>query len=276
MHSREPRLDRWPLERCIPNARNAKHHSIDQVDRLASLILKVGFLRPIVVDEAGVILAGHGAHMAASKLGLETVPVSIVSHLTAPEKRAYMLADNRLAEESTWNKALVAEELSALELDKFDFTMTGFSDGDLERMLDELAGGSNPDRSATKPEKGSRMSTPKDQAAAATAAANPNAPAAASTAAAQPSAKTAQPSATVASESDARIVNSTGADGNAMRHAYRVLTEEEKKLMVEVKDLGLALYNKIHSIEAAGSRELSIAKTKCQEAVMWTVSHITK
>jgi hypothetical protein len=82
--------------------------------------------------------------------------------------------------------------------------------------------------------------------------------------------------ATVAAESDARTVNSTDAGGNVMRHAYRVLTEDEKKAMVELKDAGLALWNKIHALEEAGSREISIAKTKCQEAVMWAVSHLTK
>jgi hypothetical protein len=82
--------------------------------------------------------------------------------------------------------------------------------------------------------------------------------------------------ATVAAESDARTVNSTDAGGNVMRHAYRVLSDEEKKMMVELKDAGLALWQKIHALEEAGSREISIAKTKCQEAVMWAVSHLTK
>jgi hypothetical protein len=81
--------------------------------------------------------------------------------------------------------------------------------------------------------------------------------------------------AAVPSESDARTVNSTDAAGNVMRHAYRVLSEEEKKAMVEVKDAGLALWNKIHALEAAGSRELSIAKTKTEEAVMWAIKHLT-
>jgi hypothetical protein len=215
--------------------------------------LKVGFTRPIVVDELDQVLAGHGALEAARKIKLERIPVSIVSHLSAAEKRAYMLADNRLAEKSEWHRGMLAEELSALDLEKFDFTMTGFSDGDLEQLLDEMADGAA-DRSATKPEKGSRMSTEF----------KPTPPAAA-----------AAPK-TVDAASDARTVNSVDAGGNVMRHAYRVLTEDEKKAMVEVKDLGLALWNRIHAIEAAGSRELSVAKTKVEEAVMWATKHLTK
>ena len=80
----------------------------------------------------------------------------------------------------------------------------------------------------------------------------------------------------VDSASDARTVNSVDAGGNVMRHAYRVLTEGEKKAMVEIKDIGLALWNRIHAIEADGSRELSVAKTKVEEAVMWATKHLTK
>lgn len=220
-------------------------------------------MRPIVVDETGSILAGHGAHAAARKLGLETVPVSIVSHLTAPEKRAYMLADNRLAEESTWNKTLVAEELSALELEKFDFTMTGFTDRDLEQMLDELAGGSDPSRSATKPEKGPRMSTDPKATAAATAAANPNAPAAAATASAQPGAIAAQPSAVAAPFS-------------MVSQAEASLSDDKKGVLAEIRKLATELHNKIGALEAGGSRELSLAKTKVEEAVHWVGEHLHK
>lgn len=250
------RLEHWSPSRLKPHPRNSKTHGLDQVDELASLILKVGFTKPIIVDETDTILAGHGARLAAMKLGMELVPVVVLSHLTPAMKRAYLLGDNRIAEKSGWNYAMAAEELAALDLEKFDFTLTGFSDADLEQMLDDLAGGPTP-RNATKPERGPRMSTdPKTTPAAGTA------PAAAA-------------AAKVASESDARTVNSTDAAGNVMRHAYRVLSDDEKQLMVEVKDAGLLLWNKIHSLEAAGSRELSIAKTKTEEAVMWAIKHLT-
>lgn len=251
------RLEHWPPERLIPYARNARTHSIDQIDRIASLILRMGFTAPILVDETDGILAGHGRLAAAKKLGLELVPVVVLTHLTAAEKRAYILADNKIAEAAGWNHKLVAEELAALDLEKFDFTMTGFTDRDLEQMLDELAGGSA-DRSATKPEKGSRMSTDQKPVAGGTAS------------------QIASAAATVASESDARTVNSTDAAGNVMRHAYRVLSDEEKAAMVALKDKGLELWKAIHELEAAGSRELSLAKTKTEEAVMWAIKHLTR
>lgn len=221
-------------------------------------------MKPIVVDETGMILAGHGALEAARKLKFEALPVSIVSHLTTAEKRAYVIADNKLAEMSTWNTLKVSEELAALDLEKFDFTMTGFSDRDLERMLEELAG-----PPALEQHRGNRMTTEFNKPLQ-TPASNASAPAA--KAAAAPAAA----AATVDAASDARTVNSVDAGGNVMRHAYRVLTEDEKKAMVEIKDLGLALWSRIHAIAADGSRELSVAKTKVEEAVMWATKHLTK
>lgn len=206
------------------------------------------------------MLAGHGALEAARKVKLERIPVSIVSHLTAAEKRAYMLADNKLGEMSQWNALKVSEELAALDLEKFDFTMTGFSDRDLERMLEDLAGPLEQQQ-----HRGNRMTAEFNKP--------PQTPA--SNASQDPKAAAASP-ATVDSASDARTVNSVDAGGNVMRHAYRVLTEAEKTAMVEIKDLGLALWNRIHSLEESGSRELSIAKTKTQEAVFWAIHHLTK
>lgn len=257
------RLEHWPPDRLVPYSRNAKTHSIDQIDKIAALILEMGFTSPILVDEVDGILAGHGRLAAARKLGLERVPVVVLTHLSPAQKRAYILADNKIAEESGWNHKLLAEELAALELEKFDFTMTGFTDRDLEQLLDELAGGGS-SRSATEPERGASMSTdPKLNTA------TPPPPNAAIPPSGIPAA------ATVAAESDARTVNSTDAAGNVMRHAYRVLSDGEKQAMVDVKDAGLALWNRIHALEERGSRELSIAKTKTEEAVMWAIKHLT-
>lgn len=261
------RLEHWPPDRLVPYSRNAKTHSIDQIDKIAALILEMGFTSPILVDEVDGILAGHGRLAAARKLGLERVPVVVLTHLSPAQKRAYILADNKIAEESGWNHKLLAEELAALELEKFDFTMTGFTDRDLEQLLDELAGGSS-SRSATEPDRGASMSTdPKSI---------PPAAAADIADAKQSINNAAKALESIASESDARTVNSTDAAGNVMRHAYRVLSDGEKQAMVDVKDAGLALWNRIHALEAAGSRELSIAKTKTEEAVMWAIKHLTR
>lgn len=207
------------------------------------MILKVGFLKPIVVDETGMILAGHGARLAAEKLKLEEVPVSIVSHLTPAEKSAYVLADNRLAEMSDWNKTMLTEELAALDLAKFDFTMTGFSDRDLEQMLEELAG-----PPALEQHRGNRMTAEFNKP--------PQTPAQAAAAATPQPAPAAAPA--------------------PVTQLEVALSEDKKTALAEIHSLATVLHNKIEALEAAGSREISLAKTKIEEAMHWVGSHLVK
>ena len=96
----------------------------------------MGFTNPILVDTKAGILAGHGRLRAAQKLGLAKVPVLVLDHLTETQKRAYLLADNRLAENAGWDEELLAAELEALKLEEYDLALTGFS----EKELDELLG----------------------------------------------------------------------------------------------------------------------------------------
>src|SRR5215207_1058634 len=91
-----------PVARLRPYARNARTHSKKQIRQIADSIERFGFTNPVLVDEAGTILAGHGRLAAAKLLGLSTVPTLQISHLSATEKRAYVLADNRLAEKAGW------------------------------------------------------------------------------------------------------------------------------------------------------------------------------
>jgi ParB-like chromosome segregation protein Spo0J len=91
-------VEHWPLDRLIPYARNARTHSEDQVAQIAASIVEFGWLNPVLIDDAGSVIAGHGRLLAARKLGLEAVPVIRASHLTPAQVRAYRLADNRLAE----------------------------------------------------------------------------------------------------------------------------------------------------------------------------------
>lgn len=109
--------------KLTPHERNTRRHSREQVDQIKKSIMEFGFVRPIVVDEDNVILAGHGAHLAAMELQqegrLEEVPYHRTKGLTVEQKRAYLLADNRLAELSTWDKDKLVAELA--DLDKFDF-----------------------------------------------------------------------------------------------------------------------------------------------------------
>ena len=107
--------------------RNARTHSLAQIKQIAASIKRFGFTNPVLIDDADQIIAGHGRYAAAKLLGLDAVPTVRLSHLSAAEKRAYILADNRLAEKAGWNREILAIELQGLiELD-FDVEITGFS-----------------------------------------------------------------------------------------------------------------------------------------------------
>lgn len=112
----------------IPYINNARTHSDGQVTMIASSIKEFGFLNPIVIDKNNGVVAGHGRLLAAKKLGMEQVPTVAAEHLTDAQRRAYILADNRIAELSEWDHDLLKLELDALaELD-FDIELTGFDE----------------------------------------------------------------------------------------------------------------------------------------------------
>lgn len=111
----------------IPYARNSRTHSDDQVTKIAASIKEFGFLNPVIVDGQNGIIAGHGRVMAAKKLGLEDVPVIEASHLSEAQRRAYVIADNRLALDAGWDEEMLRVELAELEGLGFDLELTGFS-----------------------------------------------------------------------------------------------------------------------------------------------------
>lgn len=121
----------------IPYARNSRTHSDAQVTKIAATIREFGFLNPIIVDGANGIIAGHGRVMAAQKLGLETLPVIEAAHLTEAQKRAYVIADNRLALDAGWDNDLLKIELQDLDAEGFDLSLTGFDVGDIDNLLAE-------------------------------------------------------------------------------------------------------------------------------------------
>jgi hypothetical protein len=128
-------VERWPLERLIPHARNARTHSEEQVAQIAGSIAEFGFVNPVLVGDDGVIVAGHGRVMAARKLGLSEAPVIVLSHLTPTQRRALMIADNQIATNAGWNDEMLAAELAALKEDAFDLDLLGFDDAELDRLL---------------------------------------------------------------------------------------------------------------------------------------------
>lgn len=114
---------------------NARTHSGAQIDQIIASIKQFGFTAPIIVDENYMIMAGHGRYAAAKKMGLEIVPCIVLRHLTPEQKRAYVIADNRIAENAGWNRELLALELTELDIAEFDLAVLGFSDKELEKLL---------------------------------------------------------------------------------------------------------------------------------------------
>ena len=114
------------VSELIPYVNNAKVHTEEQVTKIASSIREFGFLNPVLIDKDKNIIAGHGRVMAAKKLGLETVPVLFIEGLTDAQRKAYILADNRLGELAGWDQELVNAELAALLEQDFDIDLTGF------------------------------------------------------------------------------------------------------------------------------------------------------
>lgn len=119
----------------IPYARNSRTHSDDQVAQIAASIKEFGFLNPIIIDGDNGIIAGHGRVLAAQKLGLESLPCVDASHLTDAQRRAYVIADNKLALNAEWDFEMLKIELSDLELSGFDISLTGFSDDETYKLL---------------------------------------------------------------------------------------------------------------------------------------------
>ena len=129
-----PQYKQQAVEDLIPYARNARTHSDEQVDKIAASIREFGFLNPVITDGDNGIVAGHGRIMAAKKLGMEEVPTVEAAHLTDAQKRAYILADNRLALDAGWDDELLRVEFADLKADGFDLDLTGFDPGEVEGL----------------------------------------------------------------------------------------------------------------------------------------------
>lgn len=125
------------VDDLIPYARNSRTHSEQQVNQIASSIKEFGMNAPIAIDADGGIIAGHGRVLACQKLGIKTVPTVCLSHLSETEKKAYIIADNKLALNAGWDLDLLKVELQDLETDNFDLSLTGFDEEELKDLLGE-------------------------------------------------------------------------------------------------------------------------------------------
>jgi DNA modification methylase len=128
------KIENVKTNELIPYARNARTHSDAQVGQIAASIKEFGFNNPVLVDEAGGIIAGHGRVMAAQKLALETIPCIRLSHLSPTQRKAYILADNKLALNAGWDDAMLALELAELKEEDFDLALIGFDEMELQKL----------------------------------------------------------------------------------------------------------------------------------------------
>lgn len=131
----ELQITRRPIDALIPYVRNARTHSDAQVAQIAGSIREFGWTNPVLVDGESGIIAGHGRVLAARKLGMDEVPVIELRHMTEAQKRAYVIADNKLAENAGWDRELLALELGELRDVGFDMDLLGFETVDLDSLL---------------------------------------------------------------------------------------------------------------------------------------------
>ena len=128
-------VEHWPVEKLIPYRRNARTHSDEQVAQIAASIVEFGWTNPVLIGADGVIIAGHARLQAARKLQLREVPVIVLDHLSATQRRALILADNKLALNAGWDEELLAEELAELAREGLDLGVVGFGDAELNELL---------------------------------------------------------------------------------------------------------------------------------------------
>jgi ParB-like chromosome segregation protein Spo0J len=132
-----PKIELIRTDKLIPYARNARTHSDEQVSQIAGSIKEFGFTNPVLIDADNGIIAGHGRVMAARVLGLAEVPCLRLAHLSETQRRAYILADNRIALNSGWDESMLALELTELQIDGVSLESLGFDSDEIDRLISE-------------------------------------------------------------------------------------------------------------------------------------------
>lgn len=133
-------IEDWPLAKLLRYANNSRDHSESQIAQIASSISEFGFVNPCLIDADGVLIAGHGRIAGAQKLGLESVPVIKLGHLTETQARALRIADNAIALNSTWNLPALKIELEALKLADYPMELVGFDNIELVTFMSGIPG----------------------------------------------------------------------------------------------------------------------------------------
>jgi hypothetical protein len=129
------KVQKWAIDKLIPYARNGRTHSDEQVAQIAASIKEWGWTTPVLVDEDGGIIAGHGRTLAAQKLKMTEVPVMVAKGWSDAKKRAYIIADNKLAQNADWDNAMLSLELEELDGLGFDIDLTGFTPEEISELL---------------------------------------------------------------------------------------------------------------------------------------------
>ena len=138
-------VERRSVASLTPYARNARTHSGEQINQIVASIREWGWTNPILIDEDGTIIAGHGRVLAAEQMGLVEVPAMVARGWTDAQKRAYVIADNKLAENAGWDEALLKSEFGAITNAGFDLSLIGFAEVDISRIMAKGSGRTDPD-----------------------------------------------------------------------------------------------------------------------------------
>lgn len=131
------RIEFWPTSKLQPYEKNPRIHSDEQISQIAASFIRFGMVMPILVDSTAGVIAGHGRLEAAKLVGLKKVPVVVLDGLSEDEKNAYVIADNKLAENASWDKELLGEHVEVLLAKDFDMGVIGFSKDEIDQLLNE-------------------------------------------------------------------------------------------------------------------------------------------
>ena len=129
-----------PIEKLVPYVNNARTHSPEQIMKLRSSLREFGFINPIIIDRGYGVIAGHGRILAAREEGITEVPCVFADHLTEAQKKAYIIADNRMAMDAGWDEELLRVEIESLQAEAFDLSLTGFDEKELAALFDDGSG----------------------------------------------------------------------------------------------------------------------------------------
>lgn len=129
-----------PLSKLVPYVNNARTHSPEQINKLRSSLREFGFINPVIIDRNYGVIAGHGRILAAKEEGIDEVPCVFADHLTEAQKKAYIIADNRMAMDAGWDEELLRVEIEALQTEAFDLSLTGFDDKELADLFADETG----------------------------------------------------------------------------------------------------------------------------------------